>query len=681
MKHPVEKIFRSCPEVATTIETNALILLGQIMSIFLNSCFDRTVCIKCKIFHECFCSLSTCSFLSAVFNSRKIKIESHFHTSFKRVFPFKLSCLRFLWLINLVHCVPQISTFAGYGSVGTSGDGGAATSATFRTTSALWGDSTGTIYISDYSSFKIRAVNSLNIINTYAGTGTQGQTGFNSAATSGNIGSTTSLNGFGTALYFVDGYNLIRAVSLSNNVVKENFAGTGETGTSGDTGQATAAKFNGVSHVGTDSVGNVYIGEEGGSVIRKVLLSNTVITTIAGIAGVPGLSVTNARATSTSINIPRQIFCDTVATLYFADNGSGFVRKIGLNNNIITKAFSTALSDVVGVWGQSNGIIYTTESSNSRVNMINSGIISLLVGTSSGNAGFLGDGGSPTSAQVSTPTTLFIDTNNIMYIADSENNRVRKIYDAVTLAPSVIPTTPPTVSPTTMPTTLGAVAIYFPFTGNAVDVSGNGYSASVNGATLAVDRFGIAGGAVLFSASPQSIRVSNGPLLQIGTGDFTFAAWIRTSVSGTAQRIFSHGDLSASVPGYAIYVLGDASSAFYFQMTCVDNGGSSGVQGTTAVNTNTWQFVTVTVQRGVAAKVYVNGALEGQVVPRVCDITNTAVGFYIGAYDSTGTDQFFGKIDEVRIFNRALSQSDVFAIYNDQQPTSMQCDELIVSKC
>jgi NHL repeat len=159
------------------------------------------------------------------------------------------------------------------------------------------------------------------------------------------------------------------------------FAGTGTGGFSGDGGPATSAKLNSPRGIGIDSSGNVYIADTGNNRIRKVTVAG-IISTVAG-TGTAGFSGDGGAATAAKLSGPYGVSVDASGTIYIADTG------------------------------------------NHRVRNISSGTITTIAGT--GTSGFTGDGGTATSAQLASPHDAIADTSGNVYIADTGNNRVRKI--------------------------------------------------------------------------------------------------------------------------------------------------------------------------------------------------------------------------------------------------------------
>ncbi|SVE03033.1 uncharacterized protein METZ01_LOCUS455887, partial [marine metagenome] len=226
-----------------------------------------------------------------------------------------------------------ITTVAGNGTAGYSGDGGAATSAQLNYPRAAYVDTAGNIYISDRSNARIRKVDTNGIITTFAGTGEAGYSGDGGAATSAKISFSYQLTMDSQgSLYFADSNNhIIR--KIDTNGIITTIAGTPETsGNSGDGGAATSAKLNGPLGVAFDTGGNLYIGDYYNEKIRKVDTSGN-ISTVAG-TGTRGYSGDGGLATAATLYYPSVLTVDKSGNIYFCDSGNEGIRKIWKNGII-----------------------------------------------------------------------------------------------------------------------------------------------------------------------------------------------------------------------------------------------------------------------------------------------------------------------------------------------------------
>jgi sugar lactone lactonase YvrE len=278
-------------------------------------------------------------------------------------------------------------------------------------------------------------------INTVAGDGVQGFSGDNGLAVNAEI-FTLALVALDSAgnLYIADTGNCrIRKVTKATGVITT-VAGVSTCGYAGDHGLATSAQLNFPKGVAVDSAGEIFIGDTGNSVIRKVD-TNGVITTFAGM-GTAGYSGDTGLAVNAQLSLPAGLAFDASGALYIADAANHVVRKVALNG-IITTVAGTGTAGFTGNGGQATsaelyapnsvtfdtaGTMYIAEPPNNAVRKVStSGIISLIVGTGFGNPGFSGDTGLAINASVNDPQAVAVDTNGYLYIADEDNQRIRMI--------------------------------------------------------------------------------------------------------------------------------------------------------------------------------------------------------------------------------------------------------------
>lgn len=239
----------------------------------------------------------------------------------------------------------QITTIAGNGTSGNSGDGGAATSAQLVSPNGVAVDVSGNIYITDYINSNIRKVNVSGIISTIAGTGTAGFSGDGGLATLAQIYRPIGIAiDAASNIYFADcGNTRIRKIDASGII--STIAGTGTFGYSGDGGLATLAKLNSPYGVAIDGLYNIYISDFLNSRIRKIN-SSGIISTIAG-TGINGYSGENAVATLAQINGPNSIALDLSGNIYFSESPNSRIRKIN-NLGIITTIAGNGINGYFG---------------------------------------------------------------------------------------------------------------------------------------------------------------------------------------------------------------------------------------------------------------------------------------------------------------------------------------------
>ena len=294
--------------------------------------------------------------------------------------------LLFIYTTTLPKTFAQnITTLAGNGTAGYSGDGGPASAAQLNNPYGVAADTAGNIYIADNGNNRIRKVNAAGIISTIAGTGAAGY--------------------------------------------------------SGDRGQATAARIQAPRGITLDPAGNVVFSDRGNNVVRKIDVTTGIITTIAGTGGSPAFTGDGGLATAARLGLTWGVAYDRSGNLYLADDQNCRVRMVNTSGIINTicgtgicfsggdggTATAALVQYPVGVAiGYYNNHIYIADDGNNRIREINtSNIISTLAG--SPTYGFTGDGGPSTAARLYYPKAVATDDSGNVYIADQNNNRIRKI--------------------------------------------------------------------------------------------------------------------------------------------------------------------------------------------------------------------------------------------------------------
>ena len=228
-----------------------------------------------------------------------------------------------------------ITTIAGTATPGYSGDGGPATAARLNYPSGIATDGHGNLYIADNGNYVIRKIDATGTITTVAGNGTWGYSGDGGPAVSARLNGCVAM-AFDRAgnMYIADGNTRIRKVNTTGTI--STVAGGSMWGYSGDGGAAVGAALAGPCGIAIDTLGNIYFSDQPNNVIRKVNTSG-IISTIAG-TNVGGFSGDFGAATDAKINTPAGVTIDNEGNVYFADQGNNRIRKINASGTISTIA-------------------------------------------------------------------------------------------------------------------------------------------------------------------------------------------------------------------------------------------------------------------------------------------------------------------------------------------------------
>ncbi|CAN5859888.1 hypothetical protein BH11BAC7_BH11BAC7_31920 [soil metagenome] len=287
------------------------------------------------------------------------------------------------------------------------------------------------------------AVNA-QIISTVAGNGTSGFSGDGGQATSAQISGPVGIIADATGnFYIADGSNRIRKVAV--NGVITTIAGTGPAAYGGDNGLATSAQLNVPAGLAFNSLGDLFIADYQNHRIRKITMSTGIITTVAG-NGTLGFSGDGASALLAQISSPTGVCFDALDNMYIADQGNARVRRVDNVTGFIStiagngnsghsgdggQGTAAAVGNVYDVKCDLSGNVIFSEVYNHYIRKVtvSTGIISSICGN--GAANFFGDGGPATAASISAPEGITIDGAGNIFIAELNNDRIRKI-DAVT---------------------------------------------------------------------------------------------------------------------------------------------------------------------------------------------------------------------------------------------------------
>ena len=338
-----------------------------------------------------------------------------------------------------------VTTIAGTGTAGFSGDGGLATAADINFPGGIAFDSADNLYFTG-SDHRIRRIEkATGIITTYAGTGVKGAAGDGGPAIDAQFNAPQGLAFDNADNLYIAGRqdSRVRKIDGVTKIIT-NVAGTGAKSFGGDGGPALDAQFFLPVDVALDAAGNLYIADGNNLRIRKVDMTTGNISTFAGNGG-SNFSGDGGVATAAQVSTNNLTIAN--GQLYLSDGNSARIRKIDLSTNIITSiagtgvaqylasgfsgdggpAINAAFNNPEGLAVDATGNVYIIDKDNHRIRKVDvtKGNISTIAGT--GTSGFSGDGGLATAAQLNAPAGITVDANGNVYISDGGNHRVRKI--------------------------------------------------------------------------------------------------------------------------------------------------------------------------------------------------------------------------------------------------------------
>jgi streptogramin lyase len=333
----------------------------------------------------------------------------------------------------------QIATFAGTGVRGFSGDGGLASAAQLNNPSAIVRGPDGALYVCDTDNQRIRRISRDGIISTFAGNGSRGYSGDGGPAAAAALNEPYE-GRFDAAgnFYFVERLNhVVRRIDAKSGSIST-FAGTGRKGFSGDGGPAEKAQMHDPHSLVFGNAGDLYICDIGNHRVRKIEVKSGVISTLTG-TGEKKPTPDEAPLAGTALSGPRALDRGPGGELWLAlregnallrlDLAAGVMRRIagsgraGFTGNG-GPALGATLSGPKCVSVAANGDVYFADTESHSIRMFDAkrGTIELVAGT-----GAKGDGpdGDPLRCELSRPHGVFVDADGSIFIGDSDCHRVR----------------------------------------------------------------------------------------------------------------------------------------------------------------------------------------------------------------------------------------------------------------
>lgn len=344
----------------------------------------------------------------------------------------------------------QISTFAGTLAFGSSGDGGLATAATFEDPEHFAFDPAGNLFIADELACKIREVNATTLkITTVAGNGVSGFSGDGGPATAAELSSPAgvAIDGAGN-LYIADaGNNRIRRVDGHSGVISTIAGTAATTGSLGDGGPATSARLSNPLDIVVAPDGTLYIADTGDNRIRKIDTFGNITTAAGGGNPAPGIDALGdgAPAVNAILNAPSGLALDGAGNLFIADRVDNLIRVVAAGIISVVAgngtpayagdgraAVDASISAPTGIAVDAGGWLYIADTGNSVIRAVTATGTIMTIAGRGGVSGYGGDNGVATQALMNAPSDVAIAASGDAYIVDRGNLVIRAVARAST---------------------------------------------------------------------------------------------------------------------------------------------------------------------------------------------------------------------------------------------------------
>lgn len=442
-------------------------------------------------------------------------------------------------------------------------------------------------------------------------------------------------------VYVADQFNhLIRKITPAGVVTT--FAGS----TSGSAnGTGISAQFFYPAGVCSDATGNLYVADQFNHLIRKITPAG-VVSTFAG--STQGSA--NGTGAAAQFNLPSSVCADAVGNIYVADNNNHKIRKITSTGVVTTFAGSTQgftngssttaqFNLPTGVCVDASGNVYVADRNNNKIRKITSaGVVSTFAGSTSGYMD-----GTSTSAQFNLPISICIDGAGFVYVSDNSNNKIRKITSTgvvSTLAGSV----------QGYSDGLGSAAQFYDPSGICTDASGNIFVADYS--NNKIRKIALPASSLNFDGVDDYIERTSSSMLPSGNSERTAEAWIKTSGTDWQTSFITILNYGTSILSQRFALMLDFGTGnFYFA------GQNNDLTSGTFVADGNWHHVAASYAANGTLSLYVDGLLKAS-ASMTLNTTGTNLRIGRRAVPSSG-ENFKGNIDEVRIWNRALCQSEI----------------------
>lgn len=348
---------------------------------------------------------------------------------------------------NSYNCIRKIdtagiiTTVAGNGTAAYSGDGGPAALAKLNQPIDILIDKSGNLIFTDWGNYRVRKIDTSGTITTIVGDGSENNIGNNGPAAQSELGDPFRIAMDDTGnLYVADvQYQRICKVDTFGVIsIIADITGNEGSGTEGDGGLAINAIMSPPCGLAVDTAGNIYFSDIDNNRIRKISQATGIISNYAG-TGVRGYGGDGGPATAAQIEIPEGLTCDKAGNLYICDAENDLVREVDASGNMSTFAgqiglFGSGYNNLdiemqlpANMITDNAGNIYVADAANSRVLKLDMSTGSMSVAVGSGIEGYSGDNGPAINAELNNPRSIALDKAGNMYVADEGNNVVRKV--------------------------------------------------------------------------------------------------------------------------------------------------------------------------------------------------------------------------------------------------------------
>lgn len=344
---------------------------------------------------------------------------------------------------------------AGTGYYGYSGDNGPAASARVNQPAGAVLDVFGNLFVADTGNHRIRKITPAGVITTVAGTGERGFGGDRGQATAAQLDSpaAVAIDPSGN-LYIADaGNHRIRRVTIDGLIAT--IAGAGTQGWGGDGGPALQASLDTPSALALDRDQNLYIADSGNQRVRKLSPAG-VMWSFAG-SGVKGHFGDGGLALVAQLDSPGALAFDAAGTLYIADTGNNAIRKVTADGVIREVAGADVCTAPAGIAAGADGTLFIADTGGNRVRRLQGSTATTIAGT--GAAGPVQDGVAADTAALNAPMGLVFTGSGAIYVADSGNNRIRKLTPGAPVQVVVDPPPPPPPPPVVVTETVPGVRV------------------------------------------------------------------------------------------------------------------------------------------------------------------------------------------------------------------------------